>query len=181
MNTLITFHHQQPISITKPSLFDQKTQPFHHPTTLNNHLPLSKTSCKLHAQAKGFGKTSTQKKNNAPKSGSTPEEEDEDDKIPTIVFDRMIRRIVTSVGVPMATGVVLLKLFDALKEKQLWDVPLWVTFITTFVFFGSSVLGVAYGSLSTSWDAEKSGSVLGFEEAKQNWDEMWKEDEKNKD
>ncbi|XP_021726745.1 uncharacterized protein PAM68-like [Chenopodium quinoa] len=180
MNTLVTFH-QQPVCITKPSLWDQKSQPFYS-TTINNHHSHSTSSWKLHAQSKGFGgaNDSIQKKANAPKKGLSQEdkeEEDDDDKIPSVVFDRMVRRILTSVGAPMVMGVLLLKLFDILKEKQLWDVPIWVSFLTTFVFFGSSVLGVPYGSLSTSWDAEKKGSLLGFEEAKQNWDEMWKEEE----
>lgn len=169
--------------MTNPSLWDQRSQPF-YTTTINNLLPLSPTSWKLHAQqAKGFGggsPNSMQKKENAPKNSSNQEDDDDDDKIPTIVFDRMIRRIMASVGLPLALGFTLLQVFSILKEKHVWDVPLWVTFITTFVLFGSSVLGVAYGSLSTSWDPEKKGSVLGFEEAKLNWDEMWKEDEGNK-
>lgn len=177
MNTLVIFR-QQPLCITKPSSWDQRSQPFYY-TKINSYLPLSTASWTLHAQAKGFGgaPNSIQKKENAPNKSSSQEEEEDDDKIPSVVFDRMIRRIVTSVAAPMALGVVLLKLIDLLKEKQLWDVPLWVTFVTTFVFFGSSVLGVAYGSLSTSWDPEKNGSFLGFEEAKQNWVEMWKEEE----
>ena len=178
MNTLFILH--QPICIKNPSLYNKKNRPF-NPTALNNHLPFSITSWKLQAEAKGFGgdgsKPSQKKTNNAPKNSTSQEQEEEDDdKIPEVVFDRMIRRIVVSVGLPMAIGVVLLKLFDMLKEKQVWDVPLWVPFVTTFVFFGSSVLGVVYGSLSTSWDADKKGSLLGFEEAKENWDEMWKEE-----
>ncbi|KAL2922075.1 Uncharacterized protein RDABS01_013566 [Bienertia sinuspersici] len=89
----------------------------------------------------------------------------------------MIRRILASVGLPMGLGIVILQVFSTLKEKQLWDVPLWIPFITTFLLFGSSVLGVSYGSLSTSWDPEKKGSLVGFQEAKQNWDEMWKEED----
>ncbi|CAO2838746.1 unnamed protein product [Amaranthus hypochondriacus] len=174
MNTLFILH--QPIWIKNPSLYNHKNTPF-YPTTSNNHLPFSTTSWKLQAETKGFGgggsKPSQKKNNDRP---SQEQEEEDDDKIPEVVFDRMIRRIVVSVGLPMAIGVVLLKLFDLLKEKQVWDVPLWVSFVTTFVFFGSSVLGVAYGSLSTSWDADNKGSLLGFEQAKENWDEMWKEE-----
>ncbi|KAL2901384.1 Uncharacterized protein RDABS01_026466 [Bienertia sinuspersici] len=89
----------------------------------------------------------------------------------------MIRRIVASVGLPLGLRIVMLQVFSILKEKQLWDVPLWVPFITSFVLFGSLVLGVAYGSLSTSWDPKKKGSILGFQQAKQNWDEIWKEED----
>lgn len=180
MNTLFTSYHK-PLFTQNLCSKDHRNQPF-NPTPIKIHLPLSTTtSWKLHAQSKGFGDGSKtiQKKENAPKMSSS-QEEDDDDKIPEIVFDRMIKRILASVGIPMAMGAVLLKTFDILKEKQMWDVPLWVTFITTFVFFGSSVLGVAYGSLSTSWNSENKGSLLGFQEAKENWVEMWKEEDGQK-
>ncbi|PWA93032.1 hypothetical protein CTI12_AA075800 [Artemisia annua] len=41
----------------------------------------------------------------------------------------------------------------------------------------TSTLGIAYGTLSTSWDADNKGSILGFEEAKENWVKMWEEDD----
>lgn len=187
MNTLSIFQRPAIICMTNPSSWDQRSQPFCN-TTLNKLIPpSSQTSWKLHAQSKGFGDSSSnslQKKGNAPKNSSNQQVgdggDDDDDKIPKIVFDRMITRIVASVGLPMALGFAVLQVIGVLKEKQVLEVPLWVTFITTFVLFGSSVLGVAYGSLSTSWDPEKKGSVLGFEEAKLNWDEMWKEEEEGK-
>ncbi|KAL9225347.1 hypothetical protein vseg_001285 [Gypsophila vaccaria] len=184
MKTLLALNQQPLYIITNQPKCEQTTQ-FLHSTTLYTYAH-SKTSWKLHAQAKGFGNTSkntpTPKKDNASKSSSSKQEqeEDEDDKIPQVVFDRMLKRILISVGLPMGTGVFLLKVFDYLKEEQIWDVPLWVAFLTTFVFLGSSVLGVAYGSLSTSWDAEKNGSLLGLDEAKENWSEMWKEEEDSK-
>lgn len=76
----------------------------------------------------------------------------------------------------MGIGLVLLQVFSILKESNLLNLPNWVPFLTTFVTFGSSSLGIAYGTLSTSWDPEDKGSVLGFDEAKRNWVEMWKED-----
>ncbi|XP_074304715.1 uncharacterized protein PAM68-like [Silene latifolia] len=133
-------------------------------------------------QQQNNNKSMQKKENNASKPSSNKQEEkfdDDDDKIPQVVFDRMVRRIVTSVGVPLAIGVVFLKLFDILQERHLLKVPLWIPFVTTFVFFGSSALGVVYGSLSTSWDAEKEGSILGLDEAKVNWVEMWKEEDAN--
>jgi len=179
MNALLTFHQKLPYTST-PCLRDQiRSHLLHHPASLNT-LSLSTNSWKLHAQAKGFG--AKEGNENAPKLSTKKQgrgEEDED-PIPQVVFDRMIRRIVASVGVPLVVGVLLLKLFDLLKENHVLQVPLWIPFITTFVTFGSSVLGVAYGSLSTSWDPEEEGSFLGLEQATQNWTEMWQEDEANK-
>ncbi|KAK9672588.1 hypothetical protein RND81_12G110300 [Saponaria officinalis] len=184
MKTLLALNQQPKFYITtNQTKCDQTTQLLH--STKLHTFSHSKTSWKLHAQAKGFGNTSKnstsiQKKENASKTSSNKQEEgeeDDDDTIPQVVFDRMLKRILASVGLPMGIGLLILKVIDYLKEEQIWDVPLWVAFMTTFVFLGSSVLGVAYGSLSTSWNADKTGSLLGFNEAKENWTQMWKEDE----
>lgn len=76
----------------------------------------------------------------------------------------------------MATGLALLHLFGVVKEQNLWDAPLWLPFLTTLITFGASTLGIAYGTLSASWDPKKKGSLLGLEEAQRNWVEMWKEE-----
>ena len=57
-----------------------------------------------------------------------------------------------------------------------FDVPLWLPFLTTFITFGASTPGIAYGTLSARWDPEKKGSFLGLEKAQRNWVEMWKEE-----
>ncbi|XAR53613.1 hypothetical protein NMG60_11022232 [Bertholletia excelsa] len=113
-------------------------------------------------------------------NGTNAGADDGDEKIPNVVFERMIGRILFHVGAPLATGVAFLKVFDLMKEKQLWEVPLWLPFFTTFLTFGASALGIAFGTLSTSWDPEKKGSLLGFEEAQRNWVEIWKEEDGSK-
>lgn len=62
-------------------------------------------------------------------------------------------------------------------ENKLWDVPKWLPFVTTFITFGASALGIALGSLSTSLNAAEEGSFLGFEQVQKNWIEMWKEED----
>ncbi|GAB4858321.1 hypothetical protein Ancab_009794 [Ancistrocladus abbreviatus] len=168
-----------------PSLWHPRRQPGPFSTTTKG--PLSKTSWRLQAEAKGFIGSSAQQKKAKQKQIVSPtkldstNEDDNNDKIPQVVFERMIGRILAYVGVPIAVGLGMLQVFNILKEKQLWDVPLWVPFLTTFLTFGTSALGVAFGTLSTSWDAQKKGSLLGLEEAQQNWAEIWKEeDEGNK-
>nr|AMN87042.1 hypothetical protein [Paspalum vaginatum] len=114
--------------------------------------------------------------------GGGGEDEDEDeDELPKAVFDRILRRIMVTVGVPMASGVALLNVYDALKRGQGVDVPSWLPLLTLLVAFGTSALGIAYGTLSASWDPDKEGSLLGVDEARANWPVLWKEeiDKKN--
>ena len=149
---------------------------------------------RVNAEAKGFGRAppnNTQDQRSTrialesvpvprktyQSNDSGGDDDDDDDKIPEVVFGRIITRILLSVGVPLATGLAFLQMFSVLKERQLWDVPLWLPFLTTFLTFGASALGIAYGTLSTSWDPERKGSLLGLEEAQVNWVEMWKEEE----
>lgn len=164
-----------------------------HPLTYISSLsPLNPTTPKphnkiwrVHAKAKGFNRppANVQREKIASiesvqgKSGERNAGNNDDDKIPDVVFGRIIRRILAYFGVPLVTGIVLLGVFDVLKEQHVWNVPIWFAFLTTFITFGASALGIAYGTLSTSWDAERKGSLLGFEEAQRNWTEMWKEDE----
>lgn len=80
------------------------------------------------------------------------------------------------VGILLGLGVVVLKLFDILKDKNVWDVFLWVLFFIMFVIFGVFVFGIVYGSLFINLDFIKINFFFGFEEVKENWVEMWKED-----
>lgn len=114
-------------------------------------------------------------------SGSN-NEVDDDDELPQPVFDRILRRIAFTVGLPMASGVALLNVYDALKRGQGVVVPSWVPLLTILVAFGTSALGIAYGTLSASWDPNKEGSLLGIDEARANWPVLWQEEiQKEKD
>ncbi|KAH7836144.1 hypothetical protein Vadar_033126 [Vaccinium darrowii] len=53
------------------------------------------------------------------------------------------------------------------------DVPNWVPFIVSFVFFGTALAGVSYGIVSSSWDPLREGSLLGWTEARKNWPVFW--------
>lgn len=131
---------------------------------------------KIHAKAKGFNGAKLEKQESIINEEKKKINE-ADDKIPDVVMERMIVRILFNVGVPLVTGLGLLQVFSVIKEQNLLQIPRWLPFLTTFITFGASTLGIAYGTLSTSWDAEDKGSLLGFEEAKKNWVQMWDEDE----
>ncbi|KAF8727932.1 hypothetical protein HU200_018500 [Digitaria exilis] len=121
-------------------------------------------------------------KSNSRSSGSKSEakggggNEVDDEEVPQPVFDRILRRILFFVGVPMASGVSLLKGYDALKREQGVDVPAWLPLLTILLAFGTSALGIAFGTLSASWDPDREGSLLGFDEVTANWPVLWKDE-----
>jgi hypothetical protein len=106
--------------------------------------------------------------NGAGGGGGVKQEDNDDDELPLPVFDRILRRILVAVGLPMASGVALLNLYESLKNNKV-EVPSWLSLLTILVSFGTSALGIAYGTLSASWDLEKEGSLLGIKEARANW------------
>ncbi|KAK7380379.1 hypothetical protein VNO78_32889 [Psophocarpus tetragonolobus] len=174
MKTLIicapnTAFNLSKLSPWKPNL------PVNYPTEKLNH-PLS--TIKPRASAKGFSST-------GPPSTSASDvnkksmrgKYNDDDELPKSVMYRVIRRILFSVGVPMALGLALMHIFGELKEQHVWTAPLWLPFLTTLLTFGASTVGIAYGALSTSLDEEEQGSFFGVEQVQKNWVEMWKEDE----
>ncbi|XP_006342491.1 protein PAM68, chloroplastic [Solanum tuberosum] len=101
------------------------------------------------------------------------DEEQERGVIPEIVTNRMISRMGLSVGIPLFIGLLFFPFFYYLKVGLKIDVPTWVPFIVSFVFFGSALLGVSYGIVSSSWDPMREGSTLGWNEAKKNWPVFW--------
>ncbi|CAH2070205.1 unnamed protein product [Thlaspi arvense] len=168
MKALLCSHHLLPLSSSCSRTF-LKTKLQNPKTRIPNNT--RRHESRLQASPKGFQSSKSTEKPGRP----DPDPED-DPPIPQEVFERMMGRIVVSVGTPLGLGVAILKLLEFLKDKNVWDVPLWVPFLTTLVTFGASALGIAYGSLSTNLDPTKTNSVFGLEEAKENWVEMWKEE-----
>ncbi|CAJ1952908.1 unnamed protein product [Sphenostylis stenocarpa] len=146
--------------------------PASYPTQKLNY-PFS--TLKPCASAKGFSST-------PPPVGSDVNErpmrrKNNDDELPRKVIYRIIRRILFSVGVPMGLGLVFLNIFGVLRENQVYDAPKWLGFMSTFLTFGASSVGIAYGALSASLDAEKEGSFLGVEQIQKNWVDIWQEED----
>ncbi|KAK4748393.1 hypothetical protein SAY87_014979 [Trapa incisa] len=132
---------------------------------------------------KGFSPTpkkpkKTKKTNKDGRDGSDNEEDDQGEDpsagvIPEVVTNRMMNRMAFSVGIPLSIGLLFFPLFYYLKVGLKIDVPNWVPFIVSFFFFGSALLGVSYGIVSSSWDPMREGSLLGWNEAKKNWPVFW--------
>lgn len=181
MRTLTTLQLITPPHFTKPKPWPQIHPPFQTNRRETQFPPPRKW--RLHGSAKGFtsrpkgGEPVARKGNTSTNEKNSKNDDDDDDKIADVVWERMISRILFYVGVPLAIGFALLRGFDVVIENKLWDVPKWLPFLTTFITFGASALGIAFGSLSTSLNAAEEGSFLGFEQVQKNWIEMWKEED----
>ncbi|XP_073129752.1 uncharacterized protein PAM68-like [Henckelia pumila] len=175
---------------TKPFPWTQSNPNLHHN---RRGLPFPQPrTWRVHGGAKGFTGQSApdtrqpKKKESPSRKGNTNRNdessryyEEVDEKIPEIVWKRMISRILTYVGVPLLTGFSLLQAFSIIKQQKLWDVPIWLPYLTTLITFGASAVGIAFGSLSTSLDPDEEGSILGLEQFEKNWTEMWKEEDES--
>jgi len=103
--------------------------------------------------------------------------------IPDAVNKRMIRRMATFCGIPTALGVSTF-FGSYLAVINGVDLPNAVVFLISLGFFGIGVLGLSYGALSTSWDEEKVGGILGIDEFRVNFKRMaaaWKPENKESD
>ncbi|KAJ4773806.1 PAM68-like protein (DUF3464) [Rhynchospora pubera] len=99
-----------------------------------------------------------------------------DDEIPKPVFDRMLQRIAIAVGLPIGLGMSMIFIIDKAVKEQGLEFPAWAALFIVLVSFGTGSLGMAYGTLSASWDPDKEGSFLGFEQIQKNWPVLWKEE-----
>ncbi|KAJ6367975.1 hypothetical protein OIU78_000533 [Salix suchowensis] len=124
------------------------------PTSIQKTLNNPPSTWKAQANAKGFGSTPPSVQETSIKKTSS---DADDEKIPEEVMYRIIKRVLASVGAPMA-----------------------LSFASMQLILGASVCGIAYGALSTSMDPNEKGSFLGFEQIQKNWVEMWREEDEGK-
>ncbi|XP_044465067.1 protein PAM68, chloroplastic-like [Mangifera indica] len=159
------------------------------PTKQLSALPISKTKlneCQTHflttlyatlnspkPSPKKAEKMKSKSANESDNEGEEGDDEQEEGIIPEMVTNRMISRIGFTVGIPLLIGLLFFPFFYYLKVGLKIDVPTWVPFIVSFIFFGSALLGVSYGIVSSSWDPLREGSLLGWNEAQKNWPVFW--------
>jgi hypothetical protein len=162
---------------------------FQHQPQLRRNLVVAS----LKPPSKGFGKKSVvEKKSESPSpqvlsesSKSASQEDaptkfqyrrevvDDDEEVPEVVTNRMLKRIGITVGVPVGLGLLLFPAFYYLKIVQRVDVPEWLPLVVSMVTFGTAGFGITYGIVSTSWDPAREGSLLGWKEAQVNWPLIW--------
>ncbi|MFP4296491.1 MAG: PAM68 family protein [Spirulinaceae cyanobacterium] len=118
-------------------------------------------------------KSSPKKPNSAPqpqaKTQRTAKSEASLSAIPDAVSKRMIRRMAILSGIPTSLGVVSLLAFYWIVSQKIFAVPPYAAVLVSSGFFGLGVLGLSYGLFSASWDEERMGNLLGFDEFKLNF------------
>lgn len=101
--------------------------------------------------------------------GGEEDEDGQDDVVPEVVTNRMLKRITFTVGIPAVVGIAFFPLFYYLKIVKKVDVPEWLPLLMSLLTFGTAGAGITYGLLSASWDPSREGSALGWTEAQRNW------------
>lgn len=103
--------------------------------------------------------------------------------IPQVVSQRMIRRVAGFCGVPTTLGIItLVGSYLLVSYTDIKIAPILVLLVNMGLF-GLGVLGITYGVLSASWDEDRSGGVLGWQEFQTNWGRMretWRETQQKK-
>lgn len=97
--------------------------------------------------------------------------------IPESVSRRMIKRMAILSGIPTVLGITSFLGFYWVVTHDIYEVPTIAVVLITMALFGSGVLGLTYGILSSSWDEHDEGSVIGWQEFKVNFGRMttaWK-------
>jgi hypothetical protein len=92
--------------------------------------------------------------------------------IPQAVSSRMITRMVVFAGVPTALGLLSFVIFYWVVSNQIFKVPTVAVLLVSMGLFGLGVLGLSYGLLSASWDEDRLGSWLGWQDFKTNFGRM---------
>ena len=92
--------------------------------------------------------------------------------IPKVVSDRMARRAAVFCGTPTFLGMATFFLSYFIVTQGWLKLPNVVVVLTSMGFFGLGVLGLTYGILSASWDEDRAGGALGWQEFKVNWGRM---------
>lgn len=101
-----------------------------------------------------------------------------ENSIPEVVSRRMIRRMAAFSGVPTVLGLAVFVGAYFLLSRHILDFPKSVVLFSTLALFGLGFFGLTYGVLSSSWEEETEGSLLGTSEFSLNFGRMvkaWKE------
>lgn len=84
--------------------------------------------------------------------------------VPEAVSRRMARRMGVFCGIPTSLGMLTFIVSYLVVTNHWFKLPNVAVVLLSMGFFGLGVLGLSYGVLSASWDEERVGSLLGWEE-----------------
>ncbi|MDJ0674685.1 MAG: PAM68 family protein [Calothrix sp. MO_167.B42] len=103
--------------------------------------------------------------------------------IPKVVSQRMMRRVAAFCGVPTLLGISTLIVSYLLLIYTEIKLPPISVLLLNLGFFGLGVLGITYGVLSASWEEDRAGGVMGWQEFNTNRERMvaaWRESKQKK-
>lgn len=84
--------------------------------------------------------------------------------IPDAVSRRMVRRMAILCGLPTALGIGSFVIAYIIVSRHWFDLPTSAVALVSMGCFGLGVIGLSYGTLSASWDEERVGTLVGWEE-----------------
>lgn len=84
--------------------------------------------------------------------------------IPQVVSRRMAGRMAFFCGIPTALGMLTFVVSYLIVINHWFKVPTAAVLLVSLGFFGLGVLGLSYGVLSASWDENRVGTWLGWNE-----------------
>lgn len=106
-----------------------------------------------------------------------------DTKIPEVVSQRMLKRMLAFSGIPTSLGIVVFFVSYVLIVRQIVDLPNVAVLLTSMGCFGLGVVGLSYGALSASWDETRPGSWFGLDEFQVNFGRLvgaWRDARENR-
>ncbi len=89
--------------------------------------------------------------------------------IPQVVSARMARRMALFCGIPTGLGIGSFFAFYWIVSQEWVKLPPFVVLGVSLSLFGLGFLGLSYGIFSASWDEDRVGSWLGWDEFKVNF------------
>ncbi|MEB3160080.1 MAG: PAM68 family protein [Synechocystis sp.] len=102
------------------------------------------------------------------KTAKKPRRKVDENRIPEVVSRRMVRRMALFSGIPTALGMSSFFVFYLIVSRDWLEIPNYVAFAVSLLFFGLGVLGLSYGIFSTSWEESLPGSWWGWSEFRLN-------------
>ncbi|KAL1496145.1 hypothetical protein AB1Y20_014765 [Prymnesium parvum] len=104
-----------------------------------------------------------------------------DGVMPQVVSDRMLRRVVPFAGLPIAGAALIFGGFFYANTQLGLDLPPQLVAYATQLCVLLSFAGITWGVMSTSWDEEVEGSLLGIEQVGKNFNLMRGVDEQRRE
>ncbi|ANV90830.1 PAM68 family protein [Picosynechococcus sp. PCC 8807] len=129
-----------------------------------DRLPFEPKQTKQKAPKKPPATTATQSSSGSTSPRRSPKDEASLSAIPDAVSKRMIRRMALFSGIPTALGITSFVVSYYIVSRELLELPTIAVLLVSLGCFGLGVVGLSYGILSTSWDENRPGSRLGWEE-----------------